>query len=174
MATTYQIVDVKKYRQEGERDLWFVLFEHERERGYTWQPSSVLGVIPNELRHKMLVMRRKWIASMKLEHQLKVKLLWLLSGFSLASMACAGTERWREALNDPLAFRAFQLTLPICWWIILGLGITGLFVWQALRLAQYPLAQRGPRSSRFAQSFSERNRPPKPTRIQPPRACRKS
>lgn len=173
MATTYQILDVKKYRQESDRDLWYVLFEHERERGYTWQPSSVLGVIPNELRHKMLVMRRKWIASVRLKHYLKVKLLWLLSGFSLASMACAGTERWREALNDPLAFRAFQLTLPICWWVVLGMAVSAIFVWQALRLAQHQLPQSAPRSSRLARSFREKHRLPMPTRIQPVRACRK-
>ncbi|CDJ30199.1 uncharacterized protein EMH_0026690 [Eimeria mitis] len=59
MAKVYQVIDVKKYRHESDRDLWYVLFEHERERGYTWQPTSVLGVIPNELRHKMLIMRRR-------------------------------------------------------------------------------------------------------------------
>lgn len=110
---------------------------------------------------------------MKLKHQLKVKVLWLLSGFSLASMACAGTERWREALNDPLAFRAFQLTLPICWWIVLGISLTALFVWQALRIAQHPSYHSGPKSSIFTPSLSGKNRPPKPTRIQPHRACRK-
>lgn len=172
MAKIYQIVDVKSYRQENDRDLWCVLFEHERERGYTWQPSSVLGVVPNELRHKMLVMRRKWLASVKLKHQLKVTFLWLLSGFSIACMACAGSERWRETLSDPLAFRAFQLTLPICWWVILGVGLTAVFVWQALRLARHPLHHIGPRSSRLTRSFSERDRPPKPTRVQPWRACK--
>lgn len=173
MAKIYQVLDVKKYRHESDRDLWYVLFEHERERGYTWQPTSVLGFIPNELRHKMLVMRRRWITSAQLKHSLKVKILWLLSGFCLASMACAGSERWRETLDDPLAFRAFQVTLPICWWIVLGIGLTSVFVWQALRLAHYPPPHMGSRNSRFGLSTSGRDRPPMPTRVQPERACRK-
>lgn len=118
----------------------------------------------------------RWISNAIFAHKVKVAILWGLAGASLASMFYLGRESLRETLQDPLAYRAIQLTLPICWWLIAGISLASLFILIAIYLAKNPPAHVDLNGTRSYRSSSRRSLKsfPKPTRVQPLRSCRMS